>query len=192
MTTVRIIKEKVRLDACVKDDRIRVSYSPNSSWASIGAVTLLKIKPLAKEGMAQIKFKSRYGKNAKVHKADLPMDTMVEREREATDADSPDAGTPIRETLIHNGVVYEKIRPEADAKTPVAAATERQRPRAYDPVVDDLAALIGSPAGGAIAAYVLGTAAMMAGTRLERMDVRIPSAESFAAVDRILGLEKQD
>lgn len=87
MTTVRIIREKVRLDACAKDDRIHVPYSPGASWATIGAVTLVKIKPLAKEGMAQIKYKSRYGKEPKVHKVNLPMGTMVEREREATAAD---------------------------------------------------------------------------------------------------------
>lgn len=186
MTIVRIIKERLRLDACTAEMDIDVPYSANTSWKSVGSVRLLKIKPLAKAAMVQVKVRSRYGKDARVQKFDIPGATMVEHEREATEADGPDAGTPMRAIAHHDGIRYQVVRPGDDAEKLVAAAAERQRPRRMEPTIEDM---LGGGPGGAMMAQVLASAATMAGFDLRPEIMRshaYATPESYAAVTELL------
>lgn len=106
MPRPNVITETLRLDQCRPGDSIRVPHSPNRSWKDIGAVRLKRIKPLAKAGLVQIKYQSQWGRDPKVQKADVDGSIMVTRERLATTADGPDAGTPVPSTAEHDGVTY--------------------------------------------------------------------------------------
>lgn len=107
-----IIKETLRLDQCEPGDAIRVPYSPNASWKSIGCVTLVKIKPLAKAGMVQVKFTPRFTRKPTVQKADIPSSIMVERERVTVDADGSGAGQPAPQVIEHDGIRYQILDPK--------------------------------------------------------------------------------
>lgn len=108
----RIVTESMRLDACGKGDDVRIPYSPNGSWKSVGRVLIEKIKPLPK-GLVQIKFRDT-SPGSTIRKMDLPADVVVERRRLATEADGPDAGDVEPATAVHEGVLYQSTDPAID------------------------------------------------------------------------------
>jgi hypothetical protein len=122
-TPIRIVVETVRMDACVALDRVDIRHREKGRFGSIGSVQLDKVKTIP-NGKVQIKYHSTWGRNAKVLKADLPADLMVERRREATEADGPDAGVPEVRTATHEGVRYRAVDPEADVDELIVAAIQ--------------------------------------------------------------------
>jgi hypothetical protein len=120
---VRIITETVRLDACRALDRVDIRHSEKGRFGTIGSVQLDKVKTIP-NGKIQIKYHSTWGTKPKVLKADLPGDLIVERRREATEADGPDAGVPEVRTATHEGVPYRAIDPEDDVDALLIAAVQ--------------------------------------------------------------------
>jgi len=122
-TPIRIVVETVRLDACVALDRVDIRHREKGRFGTIGSVQLDKVKTIP-NGKVQIKYHSTWGRNAKVLKADLPADLMVERRREATEADGPDAGVPEVRTATHEGIPYRAIDPNDDVDELLLAAVQ--------------------------------------------------------------------
>lgn len=72
-------KQQLMIRDAVKGNTVRIPYSSNTSWKSVGAVEIVKIKPIAK-GMVQIKYLPMYTRNATIQKVDMPGDVKVTRE----------------------------------------------------------------------------------------------------------------
>lgn len=71
-------RESLRLDACAEGDIVHIAHSPNGSWKTLGRVRILKIKPLAKHGRVQIKFRTD-NDAATVRKIELDGGLQVQR-----------------------------------------------------------------------------------------------------------------
>lgn len=109
----RIVTETIPLADCIAGDRVRVPYSAGASWKQIGSVFLVKIKRIS-GNRVQLKYRQYARADAKVLKVDLPGDLRVERSRQTTEEDGPDAGVPEVRTIAHRGIDYRSIDPDAD------------------------------------------------------------------------------
>lgn len=119
----RLVTETVRIDACRKGDELDVSFTHKGHYNSVGRVVVSKIKPIPGERV-QVKYVQRYSSSKKVMKTDLPSDFMVERTREAVEADGPGAGTIEVRTAVHDGIPYRAIDPEDDVDELLLAAVQ--------------------------------------------------------------------
>lgn len=112
---IRQIVETLRLDACARGDVITIPYSPTGSWKTLGQVILDKIKPLAKSGRVQIKYRTQGDPRATVRKYDLSGDLQVKR----IDLEAE------RATAEHAGVTYDAPQ-GGDPKELLAEALEAE------------------------------------------------------------------
>jgi hypothetical protein len=119
----RLVTETVRIDACRKGDELDVSFTQKGHYNSVGRIVVSKIKPIPGERV-QVKYVQRYSSSKKVMKTDLPADFMVERTREAVEADGPGAGKPEVRTAMHEGIPYRAIDPEDDVDELLLAAVQ--------------------------------------------------------------------
>ena len=119
MKRPNIITERLTLASCAKNETVRIPHSETATRKSIGTVVLAGIKPLAKDRV-QIKYRSVHG--GTVQKADVDGSLIVERIRDAVEADGPGAGKPVVDTAEHEGVVYAAVDPAADPEELIAAA----------------------------------------------------------------------
>lgn len=119
----RLVTETVRIDACRKGDEVNVSFTQKGHYNSVGRIVVSRIKPIPGERV-QVKYVQRYSSSKKVMKTDLPADFMVERTREAIEADGPGAGTPEIRTAMHDGIPYRAIDPTDDVDELLLAAVQ--------------------------------------------------------------------
>lgn len=119
----RIVTEQVRIDACGDGEQLNVPFKSKGCFNTVGSIVVHRIKAIG-GGRVQIKYHKRYSSTRKVMKIDVPADLMVERNREAVEADGPDAGIPEVRTATHEGVSYRAIDPDADVDELLLAAVQ--------------------------------------------------------------------
>lgn len=127
----RIVTERVRLDACAREDDITVRTGPGSIW--LGQVAIVNLKPIA-GGRLQMKYRKRFQPGATVRKIDLDAGVIVEREREAVEADGPEAGVPVPQTAIVDGVRYVSTDPDVDIGQSIEMAQVERAMRTLGPL----------------------------------------------------------
>lgn len=164
---VRIVRERLRLDACRQGDEITIPHSPTGSWKKIGRVVVDRIKALPR-GLVQIKYRDAERPGAVVQKVDLDGGIVVDRIRPATEEDGPGAGEIVPRTMVVDGVRYRATDPSVDLETALAAAAARRTTRLGG---------VGDPFGsrphasalmGATPQMALGLAVLMSGGMLSR------------------------
>lgn len=73
-------EECVLIGECVKGDRIRVDpFTHKGKEIFLFRIVILKIKPIPKTGLVQIKYKSDLRSSARVQKIDIPENIFVTR-----------------------------------------------------------------------------------------------------------------